>query len=92
MSHTPGPWHRNIPPATHYNTIWSGRNTHVVRIVRDGLPDAEVEANCNLVVAAPDLLAALKGLLADPYLSDPINNDRMAPARAAVAAATGTLP
>ena len=29
--------------------------------------------------------AALKGLLADPYLSDPINNDRMAPARIAVA-------
>ena len=28
-SHTPGPWHRNIPPATKYNTVFAGRNTHV---------------------------------------------------------------
>jgi hypothetical protein len=61
-AHTPGPWHRNIPPATKYTTIFAGRNTHVARLSVDGLPAAEVEANCNLIAAAPDLLAALQRL------------------------------
>ena len=34
--------------------------------------------------AAKDLLAALKGLLSDKYLADPINADRMTAARLAV--------
>jgi hypothetical protein len=47
------------------------------------------ENNASLIAAAPDLLEALQLLLLDPYLSDPINNDRMTAARAAVARATG---
>lgn len=44
--------------------------------------DAEfIVRACN---AHDDLVAALDGLLADKYLSDPINNDRMAQARAAL--------
>lgn len=58
--HTPGPWHRNIKPATKYNTIFSGRNTHVTRLAVEGKTEEEVEANCALIVAAPDLLAALR--------------------------------
>lgn len=58
--HTPGPWHRNIKPATHYNTIFAGRNTHVTRLAVEGKSEEEVEANCALIVAAPDLLAALR--------------------------------
>lgn len=58
--HTPGPWHRNIKPATKYNTIFSGRNTHVTRLAVEGKSEEEVEANCALIVAAPDLLAALR--------------------------------
>ena len=58
--HTEGPWSRNIPPATKYPTIFAGRNTHVARVVTRGLPPKEVEANCDLIAAAPDLLAALK--------------------------------
>lgn len=27
--HTPGPWHRNIPPASKYPIVFSGRNAHV---------------------------------------------------------------
>jgi hypothetical protein len=42
-----------------------------------------------MIKAAPAMLAALKGLLADRYLADPINNDRMAQARAAVDSAEG---
>lgn len=68
--HTPGPWHRNIKPATHYTTVWSGRNTHVARVVPEGLTEAEVEANINLIAAAPDLLDALERLLAERADSD----------------------
>lgn len=64
--HTPGPWHRNIPPASKYPTIFAGRNTHVAAVVRGrNLSDAEMEANCDLIAAAPDLLAAAKKVLAD---------------------------
>jgi len=48
---------------------------------RDVTPD--------MIAAAPDLLTALRGLLADGYLADPLNADRMAAARAAVALADG---
>jgi hypothetical protein len=40
-----------------------------------------------LIAAAPELLAALKELLADKYLAAPINADRMAKTRAAIAKA-----
>ncbi len=55
MNHTPGPW-----------TIGKD-NEGVVRFTKPGeLPDGCIvmgrnrEANCNLIAAAPDLLAALK--------------------------------
>ena len=58
MTHTPGPWHRNIKPASHYPVIFAGRNTHVAVVERR--PNAEEnEANCNLIAAAPGLLEAL---------------------------------
>ena len=56
--HTPGPWHRNIKPATKYTVIFAGRNTHVAAVIPGNLDPAEVEANMCLVRAAPDLLAA----------------------------------
>lgn len=59
--HTPGPWSRNIKPAIKYCTIFAGRNTHVAHLA-NGLPEDEVEANCNLITAAPELLAALEAL------------------------------
>jgi hypothetical protein len=58
-------------------------------------PDVNPYVNTDhlaLIAAAPDLLAALQALLQDPYLSDPINDDRMAQAKAAVAKATGVKP
>ena len=58
--HTPGPWHRNIKPASKYTVIFAGRNTHIARLVPDGLTDDEIEANCNLIAAAPELLEALE--------------------------------
>lgn len=63
--HTPGPWHRNIPPASRYPVIFQGRNRHVLLVAhpRSGMPEDEHEANFNLVVAAPCLLAAARGVL-----------------------------
>ena len=57
--HTPGGWARNIAPARKYNTIFAGRNTHVAHLATSGLSDEEIEANADLIAAAPDLLAAL---------------------------------
>lgn len=61
--HTSGPWHRNVPPAQKYPVVFSGRNTHVARVIADGLPEVEIESNCNLIAAAPDILAALRAIL-----------------------------
>ena len=61
--HTQGPWHRNIKPATKYNTIFAGQNTHVARLATQGLTPEEVEANCNLIAAAPDLLEAARRIV-----------------------------
>lgn len=59
--HTPGPWHRNIPPAAKYATIYRGRNTHMVSIHHaPGIPAEEQEANHDLIAAAPDLLRVAK--------------------------------
>jgi hypothetical protein len=59
LNHTPGPWHRNIPPATHYPTVWAGRNKHVCKLSDRGPKGDEAEANINLISAAPELLDAL---------------------------------
>lgn len=87
-AHTPGPWHRNIVPARKYPTIFAGRNTHVAVVQSQGLTDEEVEANCNLIAAAPELLAALQCFIA---LNDPqgaFDWPEYRAARAAIAKAT----
>lgn len=95
--HTPGPWHRNIKPATHYNTIFSGRNTHVTRLAVEGKSEEEVEANCALIVAAPDMLAALReAVRVLEYAADVLEapaashfRETISDARAAIAKAEG---
>ena len=90
--HTAGPWHRNIKPATHYNTIFAGRNTHVAHLAVQGKSEEEVEANCALIVAAPDLLAALQ-MVGRIWSNDQTANidpeSPLAIVRAAIAKATG---
>lgn len=65
IRHTPGPWHRNIKPASRYPVVFAGRNTHVAQVATRGLSDDEIEANCDLITAAPDLLAEVKRLVLD---------------------------
>jgi len=90
--HTPGPWQNEKSgffsrPFTSYvaardmkqNDGWCVATVH----------GPEHEANARLIAAAPDLLAVLLELCADKYLADPINADRMANARTAIAKAEG---
>jgi len=65
--HTPGPWSRNIAPATKYPTIFAGRNTHVACLVTEGrgLTPEQVEANADLIARAPELLERAQQLEAD---------------------------
>lgn len=58
--HTPGPWHRNIKPASKYPVVFAGRSTHVAVVSTQGLTDEEIEGNCNLISATTDLLEALR--------------------------------
>jgi hypothetical protein len=62
---TQGRWSRNIAPASKYPVIFAGRNTHVAMVINKGLPAEEVEANCNLIAAAPDMLEALEAAYAE---------------------------
>jgi len=62
--HTPGEWQRNIKPAAKYPTVFVGRNKHVFAVLHDNkIPPEEQEANHDLIIAAPDLLAALESLM-----------------------------
>jgi len=61
MSHTRGPWYRNIPADGKYPTVFAGRksqNQHVA-VALQQKSSAETEANIGLIAAAPELLAAL---------------------------------
>jgi hypothetical protein len=90
--HTPGPWSRNIPPATKYPIVFAGRNTHIAALRVDrGVTDQEAEANINLIAAAPDLLVALYNLveLCDDVFVKPKECDDLTAARAAIAKAEG---
>jgi len=54
-----GPWSRNIKPAKKYNTIFAGRNKDICYLATIGLSDEEVEANCDLIKAAPEMAEML---------------------------------
>lgn len=61
--HTQGGWSRNIPPISRYPIIFAGHNTHVAKVITDGIPLEEAEANARLITAAPELLEAAKYLI-----------------------------
>ena len=95
---TPGPW--NNPPLSHAvdpangdlsicRIVQTPHDWHSIEAKRAEAEkwDKQSEANTKAIAALPQLLEALEGLMADKYLSDPINADRMAPAKAALIAA-----
>jgi hypothetical protein len=96
MRHTPGPWHRNIKPATKYPTIFAGRNTHVAYLKVAGLSEEEVEGNCDLIAAAPAMLEALEWALQYVRMPDGVDPEAFAAeynkAHTAIAKAKGGAP
>jgi hypothetical protein len=61
---TPGPWSHNGDPIFKYLTILVRRDTNTGHVVAlKGLPIDEAKANANLLVSAPDLYEALKGVI-----------------------------
>lgn len=86
-AHTPAPWVLKIRPAEHDNNI-TVAEIEQPRLVKyrggiarlqsaehiDGIDEDELVANARLIAAAPDILEALKGLLADIQDYQRINN------------------
>lgn len=69
--------------------VWTGTLT---QFARDNGSDTAREVIAQFRASERDrveLIAALEGLLRDKYLADPINNDRMANARATLARVKG---
>lgn len=61
---TPGPWIRGEYPAKLNPTIRARGNIPVCKVLLDpNVTDGEMEANSNLIQAAPELLAALREAL-----------------------------
>jgi hypothetical protein len=56
MTHTPGPW-------TVFNGHVHAGGFEYLPTHRSGAPETEWEANARLIAAAPELLAALKGMV-----------------------------
>jgi hypothetical protein len=87
-THTPIPWYAT---GKHVQSAAINEDNYVCEA--EGNSEEQANANAELIVRAvnshADLLAALKELLADKYLADPINADRMAKTRAAIAKAEG---
>jgi len=51
-------WSRNIKPVSKYSVIYEGRNRHVCVLSTGGWSPEELERNCNIIAAAPELLEA----------------------------------
>ena len=84
--HTPGPWKIGTPPPNGEQTVGTDQGL-MVAVATTGA-GVQTKANARLIAAAPDLLEALKGLMA---LSDHRVDlrDAAKDARAAIAKATG---
>lgn len=87
--HTLGGWQRNIKPASKYPTIFAGQNTHVAQVCTIGLSHDEIEANIDLIVAAPELLEALGAISTECERRGIHYNEIGEMAKAAIAKAGG---
>ena len=70
--HTPGPWKHHGEAVWSEHKSVSGKETRGTRTTHEGavssrqrMPDAEREANSNLIAAAPELLEALEFSITD---------------------------
>lgn len=86
--HTPGPWRIGTAPPNGEQTIGNLSGMMVAVATSGGTMRApETLANAHLIAAAPELLAALQGLL--QALPSATTHPAIKAARAAIAKATG---
>lgn len=93
QKHTPGPWVAGEPDWCGDYTIESDKAPWAIAaVISNFRTPAVVEANARLIAAVPDLLEALRLLLADVQDYEPWQRPCRAVdiARAALAAASGT--
>ena len=91
-AHTPGPWNCNRSSASGYDIVCSENSpTDVCVISRRDKTTGEIDANARLIAAAPDLIEALRAVVAtEIYLPDhPQRQAAYRNARAAIAKAEG---
>lgn len=62
--HTPGPWGFDPTVGSIYHDDGDVRPL-VASVMTDCVSDEQAEADCRLIAAAPDMLAALKAMQAD---------------------------
>jgi hypothetical protein len=84
---TPGNWHLGKRAGADHGAIYGLKGEEIALPLGFFMEDDEAKANARAIAALPALLEALEGLLADKYLADPINADRMKPARSALSLA-----
>jgi len=97
--HTTGPWRLGKDEMGELHTVWGAQAGVAITSVFDNVfgpdcpPQAEATANARLIAAAPDLLDALRWLLAFWRPGSDHDTDEVrlavAAARAAIAKATG---
>lgn len=98
-NHTPGPWVRceEAPKIIMSGSFIEGHQGYIVGSVSGNdnsgfyASEQEAEANARLIVAAPDLLSALEGLLlaySDPGNTGSTHDEKVEAARAAISKAT----
>lgn len=87
MSHTPGPWRRNINARYPIYAGDAPNHRFIAYIMRwsGSVPEEEQEANLNLISAAPELLAVLSRCISKDGLF--ILDSDLAAARAVIAKA-----
>ena len=84
--HTPGPWYPTAHSSGRYSVVCA--HAYDIATIDDRGNGAGVNAaNARLIAAAPDLLAALRGLL--PMWESGINEPWVTAAREAIAKAEG---
>lgn len=87
--HTPGPW--MVEGRTVYALNEDGYNRFSALVQDAHTPGDELEANAQLIAAAPELLEALEQFVAwvDAPCESAFSDSQLASARAAIAKATG---
>lgn len=90
LSHTPGPWHcepdQHFGPGFVITAPGMGNRCPVVRMSSPlGEHDETLKADARLIAAAPEMLAALRGITSNAALDEV----QLAPVRSAIAKAIG---